>query len=369
MSARRPWAWPLVPLYAAGLRLKQIFARAPQPLAWPVVSIGSLSAGGAGKTPLTIALAKLLMERGWHVDILSRGYGRSGKAVELVHPAEPDAAARFGDEPVLLAQRTGADVWVGARRQLAGAAAEDAFLACVPDRSASDAPTAETPPSLPAFRRCVHLLDDGFQHRQLARNVDVVLVTLEDLNDTMLPAGNLREPLRALERADAVAVRMDEREAVIRRLKPWLRAGTSVWIVRRRVRFHSPLAMLGAGLRPLAFCALARPGDFASSVQAAGCGLVDTMTFPDHHAYTLADMDEIVQTAQRLNVSGFLTSEKDAVKLTPEMHARLAEIGPLLIAKLDADFGDPEQVVELLDQRCASALEHPRTGVARGHAR
>src|SRR6202789_4036869 len=180
MSARRPWARPLVPLYAAALGIKDHLRRAGvlrvRALKWPVVSVGSLSAGGAGKTPAVIALAQLLRDGGWRVGVLSRGYGREGWGMEQVEPDLDYAARRFGDEPVLIAEQTGVPVWVGADRYVAGKRAEEQTEGSV---------------------RGVHLLDDGFQHRQLARNVDIVLVTSEDLEDTLLPAGNLREGLSA----------------------------------------------------------------------------------------------------------------------------------------------------------------------------
>ena len=126
MSARRTWAWPLVPLYAAmvGMKdaLRNIGGLRARSLQWPVVSIGSLSAGGAGKTPVVIALAKLLDERGWTVDVLTRGYGRQGKGVEMV---SGDDAKRFGDEPVLIARAAQVPVWVGSDRFAAGKKAEE----------------------------------------------------------------------------------------------------------------------------------------------------------------------------------------------------------------------------------------------------
>ena len=130
MSARRSWAWPLVPLYAAVVGTKTWMYRvgllSTRRLRWPVVSVGSLSAGGAGKTPVVIALARLLKDRGWEVDVLSRGYGRSGKEIARVDTAAPDAAARFGDEPVLIATQANVPVWVGANRYEAGQRAQAA---------------------------------------------------------------------------------------------------------------------------------------------------------------------------------------------------------------------------------------------------
>jgi tetraacyldisaccharide 4'-kinase len=322
VKARRSWAWPLVPVYRAALALKDGLRRMGwlrvRRLGWPVVSVGSLSAGGAGKTPVVIALARVLAEHGCSSDVLSRGYGREGKEVELVLPDGDKAARHFGDEPVLIVERTAAPVWVGADRYAAGTAAE-------------------------AFRqdqeRAVHLLDDGFQHRQLARDFDVVLVTAEDLDDALLPAGNLREPPGALRRADAVVVREDEQEAVTKRVRALLREGTPVWTVRRQLRFPAPLGVFGAGLRPLAFCAIARPEGFVAMLKAAGCGVVDAVVFRDHAVYGEREIEQVVRFAQELKATGLVTTEKDAVKLPTDLRARMErEVGPVMVVPLQAEF-------------------------------
>ena len=345
MSARRPWAWPLVPLYAAGLRAKDELRGQPQKLAWPVVSVGSLSAGGAGKTPVVIALAELLCASGWGVDVLSRGYGRSTEGVERVLTELPNAAARFGDEPVLIAERAHLPVWVGSSRFDAGNAAESTWNGV--ERRSARAERRHEPRAASAAepQRSLHLLDDGFQHRELARDVDIVLVTADDLNDALLPAGNRREPWSALARAHAVVVRMDERERVVPFVREHLRPEAKVWVIRRALHFPAPLGVLSAGLRPMAFCAIARPENFADMIKSTGCGLVDTLFFPDHHAYAPRDIDEILRTAEQLKASGFITTEKDAVKLTGEMRARLEQFGPLVVPPLAVEFAAPGEVL------------------------
>jgi tetraacyldisaccharide 4'-kinase len=338
---RRPLLKPLVPLYRAA-QLAEDWLRTrgmPQTrtLAWPVISVGSLSAGGAGKTPVVIALAELLCEAGWHVDVLSRGYGRTGRGVARVEVSAENAAAKFGDEPVLIAQRTGVPVWVGAERYAAGRAAE----------AANDTPHTNSR---------VHLLDDGFQHRKLARAFEVVLVTAEDLDDTLLPAGNLREPHAALARADAVVVRQDEVDRVAKRVWPLLREGAQLWTVRRALRFPEPLGVLAAGLRPLAFCAIARPEDFSLALRHAGCGIVDTVVLPDHAAYSPSRMQEIVAFAHKLKATGLVTTEKDAVKLSAAARAQLeSAVGPLAIVALDTNFDEPAAVLRALMARLESA--------------
>ncbi len=377
MSARRPLAWPLVPLYRAALAaegaMREVGLARERRLAWPVVSVGSVSAGGAGKTPVVIALAKLLTERGWRVDVLSRGYGRSGRGVERVEPEFPDAARRFGDEPTLIARRTEASVWVGASRYAAGLAAEahagghlrratdkdggpgsrtpgvaaspSSFSAGESHPSDLEGPSAQEP-------RRVHLLDDGMQHRELARTFELALVTAADLRDTLLPAGNLREPLTALRRAHALAVREEDLQAVEAPLRALVGPDIPLWTVRRMLRFPAPLGVFGAGLRPIAFCALARPEDFAAMLGKAGCGVVDTVIFDDHHRYGERDLTELINLAKRLRATGLVTTEKDAVKLTATMRARLEkEIGPVMVVALDAAFVYESPVMRLLEGR------------------
>ncbi len=360
MSARRPWAWPLVPAYGAALAVQDAARAAglvPQRrLGWPVISIGSVSAGGAGKTPVAIALARLLRERGWTVDVLSRGYRRGGGGVERVDPSAVDAAHRFGDEPVLIAERTGVPVWVGADRYVAGTAAERQAALTVNPRTAvrgngdaEDDGGQDTPVR-------AHLLDDGLQHRGLARDFELVLATAEDLKDTLLPAGNLREPLSALRRADALAVREDELEDVSERLRTICGTEVPLWTVRRSLRFPAPLGVFGAGLRPLAFCALARPENFAAMLGKAGCGVVDTVIYPDHHRYEDRDIQTILRMAKSLHASGLVTTEKDAVKLSPGMRAHIeAELGSLMVVQLDAHFVYESPVVRALENKLRAA--------------
>ncbi|HUV70223.1 MAG TPA: tetraacyldisaccharide 4'-kinase, partial [Terracidiphilus sp.] len=172
-SSARPLLAPLVPVYKLALALRELrLGSRLEPvrrLRLPVVSVGNLSAGGAGKTPLTIALAEALTRLGLSVDVLSRGYGRRSKAALRVDPN--GSAEEFGDEPLLIAREAGVPVYVAAHRYEAGLQAEGAGLSSL------------------------HLLDDGFQHRQLHREVNFLLLDGRDWNDGLLPAGNLREPL------------------------------------------------------------------------------------------------------------------------------------------------------------------------------
>ena len=333
MKARRAWAWPLVPFYAAGLALKDGLRHAgglrTRKLAWPVVSVGSLSAGGAGKTPVVIALAELLRGRGWDVDVLSRGYGRKGTGVERVDPAAVNAARRFGDEPVAIARRTGVPVWVGSDRFAAGSAAEEAGGAT----------------------RGVHLLDDGFQHRKLARAVDIVLVTADDLDEALLPAGNRREPLTALWRADIVVLREEECERIRARVCTLMREGAEIWTVRRTVVFPEAAGAPGQDRGVIAFCGIARPEGFMDTLRNEGVRVAGSIAFPDHHRYTAENMQQLTESLRAQAGEAFITTEKDAVKLTPELCAQLEACAPMLVAQLQAAFVDPEQVARDLEAR------------------
>jgi tetraacyldisaccharide 4'-kinase len=320
MNPPRPWAGPLAPLYAAVVAANDaLYTRRLlhiRSLTRPVVSIGSLSAGGAGKTPVVLALAQLLHQDGIAVDILSRGYGRSSQQALQVDPAGP--ASRFGDEPLELAQAlasSGISVFVAPERFAAGRLAE-----------------ASAKPA-------IHLLDDGFQHRRLARALDLVLFTREELAGHLLPAGNLREPLSALRRAGAVLLREEEQD-----LAHSVRAHSAaeVWIIRR----HLTLPRIPP--RPFVFCGIARPANLLAMLDAADCQPVGESLFRDHHAYTPADIAAILHAARQARAESFLTTAKDAVKLTPAMLASLAAAGPVLSAKLTVTFLDPDLVLERL---------------------
>ena len=306
---RRRWALPLAPLYAAGVRAKNaLYDRGALParrLRQPVISVGSLSAGGAGKTPVVMMLAELLQRHGLAVDVLSRGYGRgSGRgfgAVEAVDPAGP--AARFGDEPLEMA-RAGLKVFVGADRYAAGWRAEQ-----------------------DASEPAIHLLDDGFQHRRLARSLDIALLTLDDVRDDLLPAGNLREPLGSLRRADVVVLREDEAAALTGLIREHTQA--DIWTIRREMVLPAPKSA-----RMVAFCGVARPESFFAMLRGAGCELAGEIAFPDHHAYRTEDYLRLVEAVLHSGADGIVTTAKDAVKIPEAAMTKLNGVATVAIAQL-----------------------------------
>jgi tetraacyldisaccharide 4'-kinase len=252
-------------------------------LSGTVVSVGNLSTGGSGKTPFVLMLGELLKARGIRFDVLSRGYGRATRGALPVDPA--GSPRDFGDEPLLIAQRLQVPVFVGESRFEAGRLAE-----------------AEFGPQL-------HLLDDGFQHRSLARDFDIVLLTPQDAEDRLLPAGRLREPLRNLRRADAVVLPSDAAR------EKFPLDGKLVWHVRRGILpQHVPP-------RPVVFCAIARPQVFVQQLRAANIEPAAEAFYRDHHSYVEKDIRELLSLKQRSDAGGFLTTEKDAINLGSYLYA------------------------------------------------
>lgn len=287
---------PLSALFGAGVKLRNtLYDRglfATHTLRWPVISIGNLSVGGSGKTPFTIALGQLLQERKLAFDVLSRGYKRQSGGLKLVDPQ--GSAAEFGDEPLLISRKLEVPVIVAADRVAAGLYAEKAFGELRPAHGDS----------------WFHLLDDGFQHRRLGRTFDIVLVNEEDLADELLPVGRLREPLSALRRADAIVISESTAMPTLERFnKP-------VWQVRRTLE-----ALKDCPARPVAFCGIARPQRFFDDLRRAGIEPVTTATFPDHHAYTQADVERLLGLKRQHLGDGFVTTEKDALNLGAQVAA------------------------------------------------
>ena len=286
-SSARRLLLPLVPLYRLALASRELrlLLEPARRLRFPVVSIGNLSTGGAGKTPLAIALAPALSARGLRVDVLSRGYGRQSKLAARVLPG--GSAEDFGDEPLLIARETGVPVYVALRRYDAGALAEAEALA--------------------GGGQGVHLLDDGFQHRQLARDVDILLLNQRDWQDWLLPAGNLREPLEAIRRASVIAIPANE---------PELEAALHVWGWPGPVwRLHRTVEIPAASGPVAAFCGIARPEQFFAGLEDAGLKVALKLAFPDHFTYTRHVMEELIADAREKDVTAIVTTEKDLIRL------------------------------------------------------
>jgi tetraacyldisaccharide 4'-kinase len=271
-----------------------------------VISVGNVSAGGSGKTPFVILLGEMLKARGIAFDVLSRGYARKTRGVLLVDPG--GLPRDFGDEPLLIARRLGSPVVVGEDRYEAGRFAES------------------------RFGSQIHLLDDGFQHRGLVRDFDIVLVTPDDARDRLLPGGRLREPLQSLQRADAVVLVSGAAA------ESFPLSGKTVWRVRRGI------VTQGIPDRPVVFCGIARPQSFLLQLRAGGVDPVAEAFFRDHHAYVEKDVRDLLQLRQRSEAGGFVTTEKDAVNLG----GYLGALAPLAVVPVTMELADAANAVDTM---------------------
>jgi tetraacyldisaccharide 4'-kinase len=282
-------------LYAAAARRRrEWYAARParrQRLRHPVISIGNIAAGGRGKTPFAAEVVRLLLELGEVPAILSRGYRRAAGTSEIVIVRDRGGIradlARSGDEPFMLA------------RQLEGA-----IIIAGPDRYAGGRLAEEH------LGATVHVLDDGFQHFQLDRDMDIVLVAADDLRGgPTLPSGHLREPADVLVAADAI-VCVDE--AIVDA------PHAAVFRARRETQ---PVVFDGARPagqnRVFAVAGIAHPEAFFTALVADVWQVVGTRTFRDHHPFSRQDVDALFAAARDAGAGGVVTTEKDYVRLLP----------------------------------------------------
>jgi tetraacyldisaccharide 4'-kinase len=275
-------------------------------LSQPVISVGNISSGGAGKTPFVILLGELLKTRNISFDILSRGYGRRTRGVLAVDPN--GSADQFGDEPLLIAQRLGCPVVVGEDRYEAGKFAEQKLG--------------------PRW----HILDDGFQHRSLARDFDIVMLTPPDIDDHLLPSGRLREQLTSLRRSDVVVLSGDFKE------EDFSPTGKTLWRVRRGTSISNPPES------PIVFCGIARPNAFLEQLRACGVREVGTKFYRDHHRYSERDVSDLTALSGKNRAGGFITTEKDEINLGP-LALRLSN---LAVARVTMELDQPDAALDTL---------------------
>lgn len=285
----------------------------------PVVVVGGITVGGAGKTPLTLHLVEALRQRAYVPGIISRGYGGTVSGELEVRPDSP--ASLIGDEPLLLRCRAACPVFVGADRVAAG----KALLAAHPDVN-------------------VILCDDGLQHYRLARDFEIAVFDRRGLgNGWQLPAGPLREPIQRLHEVDAVVLN----DAPLAAIEA---AGSPAAVFSMRLEgteffnLHAPERKLSAAAlqeRTLhAVAGIGEPQRFFDHLRALGLN-VETHAFPDHHVYEAAEL--------AFGSGAILTTEKDAVKLravlAPDVEAWVLPVSAVLSPGLD------QLIVEKLNGR------------------
>ena len=279
-------------------------------LSKPVISVGNLSMGGTGKTPVVAAIAKWLIDHGQRPSILTRGYGRADAAdgVVVVDAATP--VAQSGDEPLMLARHVpGAIVCVSPDRYLGGVLAEK-------------------------LGSTVHILDDGFQHIELARDLDILVTTVGEIpNGRVMPAGRLREPKDAAARAHFLVVTDATAGA----------AGAEAWAlgISQSCGSLRKLGPVTGSQNVVAVAGIANPDRFVTALREAGHHVVDVMTFPDHHRYTTKDVASIEAKMKSAGADAVLTTEKDAVRfeaLAPPFTLRAV---PLIV-----EFDPPDALFE-----------------------
>ncbi|HUF22526.1 MAG TPA: tetraacyldisaccharide 4'-kinase [Vicinamibacterales bacterium] len=315
-------------LYAAVTRWRRRHAH-PRRLSRPVVSIGNIATGGRAKTPMAALVARVLLDAGERPAVLSRGYGRQRPSDAPLVVRDRDGVraslAESGDEPLMLAEQLdGAIVVVGADRARAGVAAEQ-------------------------LGATVHVLDDGFQHVRVARDLDIVMLDVADLGEDVLPAGRLREPIDALEHADAIVViggTGEERAQTVRAVE-----GVSGVSMFSGVRHVAPPPADAAAVPAFAVAGIADPRQFVAAVRGAGWRVAGDLAFNDHHRYTAEDTARIARDAAAAGASVAVTTAKDAVRLRDVWTSDL----PLHIAEMTIQIDQPDDFARWLIGRLTQA--------------
>lgn len=322
----------------AGLR-RTIYTRGmlrTKKLPAPVISVGNLTVGGTGKTPVVACLARLWRDRGRRVAILGRGYGGRNQGSIRLSDGERlyHKPPEVGEEPYWLARTLpGVAVYTGACRYAAGLAAWKEFK---PD---------------------LFLLDDGFQHFQLYRDLDLVLLDAASPfgNGYLLPRGPLREPLSTLSLAQALILTRyvpelhQPRLTALHQIFPDKTIFTATISPVRVTAYpggHTEALEAMRGRALLAFAGLARPEVFAKTLQELGTDLKDFKTFPDHHAYTQRELHSLSEAAWAQGAGALITTGKDWARLGE----RWDEGVLLWVLEVEARFTQPEQILSFLEQ-------------------
>jgi len=296
LSILAPLGW----LYGLGASLRRAaYARGllkTERLRSPVISVGGLAMGGSMKTPAVIELAHALSSRGPRVGVLGHGYRGADAAPRVVSDGERplETVSTVGDEALLLAHELpGCPIVVGRDKVAAGRLLEE------------------------RFGKCIVLVDSGFQHRRLFRDLDVVCVTESDLAARVMPAGMLRESPRALRSADVIFTDRETdgaRVAMLRARRP-----NDVFSLARADFGFFPLEGTGVEVdapeRAFVFCGIGWPERLVKDVAGRGVTVVEKRFFRDHHSFTESDLKEVAEAASAAGATAVVTTAKDAIRI------------------------------------------------------
>ncbi|MBT5876419.1 MAG: tetraacyldisaccharide 4'-kinase [Candidatus Latescibacteria bacterium] len=321
-------------LYKIGVALRNKRYSAENPplerLDVPVISVGGLTAGGAGKTPVVRHLARAISRNGHRASILSRGYGRrnAGTAVVSTGAGPQMSWQDAGDEPLLLATTLpGVPVIVGGNRAESGRIAVRQFQ---PD---------------------VVLLDDGFQHRQLKRDLDIVVVDASRRDDYLLPAGALREPWSSLSRADLVVLTRIDQSDRLEETKQQIQAyhpGVPMLETRyrpnglRRLSDSEPYPLDHiSDMSVMTLAGIANPGSFERTLRQLGALTSMTVRYPDHHLFRATEVSRAIHQSKQHQCEWVVTTEKDAVRIPLE-----CERSRILVLDIELEVLSGEDILE-----------------------
>jgi tetraacyldisaccharide 4'-kinase len=300
-----------------------LYDRVPQlsqSAARPVISVGALHAGGTGKTPLALLIGRFYHEKGRHVAFLSRGYGRQSKGLVISNPHTLDSWENVGDEPALLHSGL-PESWLGISKNRIDAA---------------KALNAITPTNI------IFILDDGFQHRQIKRNIDIVCLPVDPFVSRLIPMGTLREPLERCKRANILCVigsrsQAHELELTRERLSGLTDGKDIICLYQTPVYWKN--LMTGESVArlpcnaPTLICGIARPERFFNLVSDLGIQPAHKVVYNDHHPFTAEEIQELC----RANCDGIVTTEKDSFRLNT---LKLVNCPDIWYLKMDLSFSD-----------------------------
>ena len=298
----------------------------------PVISVGNISAGGSGKTPVVESIAKTLSEKGILAGIISRGYKRKTRGMVEVSDGKmlKTLAIDSGDEPYQLATHLPKTVIIVDEQRVRGA------------RYAVD-----------SLRVKAVLLDDGFQHRAIHRDLDIVVIdaSRSPFMMQMLPAGYRRDTYSSLKRADAVLLTKVNQTATIKEIEEEIRKYTDAKIFtstftvaafrRAKTKFSVNLESV-KGKKAVAFCGIGEPESLRTSLEAIGIHVVLLMAFQDHHSFTKADLSHIAREQEKLSAEYIVTTEKDMARLSGAASGDFLDTNPVYYLEMRTKI-DQEQ--------------------------